>query len=42
MLALPLTGLQPGQYDLVLDIVDEGTGRTLQSREAFVLEPAAS
>ncbi len=42
MLALPLGGLGAGEYDLVLDIVDEGTGRTLQSREAFVLEPSAT
>ena len=37
MLILPLAGLEAGQYDLVLDVVDEGTGRTLQSHEPFVL-----
>ena len=42
VLILPLAGLEAGEYDLVLDIVDEGTGRTLQSHEPFVLEPAAS
>jgi hypothetical protein len=42
MLALPLAGLGAGEYDLVLDIVDEGSGRTLQSHEAFVLEPSTT
>ena len=31
VLILPLAGLEAGEYDLVLDIVDEGTGRTPSS-----------
>jgi VWFA-related protein len=42
LFALPLSGLDAGEYDLVLDVVDEGSGRTLQSHEAFVLEPSAT
>ena len=42
LFALPLAGLAAGEYELVLDVVDEATGRTLQSREAFVLEASAS
>lgn len=42
MLALPLAGLEAGEYDLVLDVMDEATGRILQSHEPFVLESAAS
>jgi hypothetical protein len=38
ILVLPLAGLEAGEYDLVLDVVDESTGRTLQSHEPFVLE----
>jgi VWFA-related protein len=37
MLALPLAGLEAGEYDLVLDVFDESSGRILQSREPFVL-----
>jgi hypothetical protein len=37
LFALPLSGLAAGDYELVLDVVDEGTGRTLQSHEAFIL-----
>jgi len=42
LFALPLAGLEAGGYELVVDIVDEATGRTLQSREAFVVEAGAS
>ena len=42
VLILPLAGLEAGEYDLVLDVVDEGSGRTLQAHEPFVLEPTAS
>ena len=38
MLVLPLAGLEAGDYDLVLDVVDESTGRTLQAHEPFVLD----
>jgi VWFA-related protein len=37
LFALPLSGLAAGDYELVLDVVDENTGRTLQSHEAFIL-----
>jgi VWFA-related protein len=37
LFALPLEGLGAGDYDLVLDVVDEGSGRKLQSHEPFVL-----
>jgi hypothetical protein len=42
LFALPLEGLGAGDYDLVLDVVDEGSGRTLQSHEPFALGPKAS
>ena len=38
LFALPLAGLESGAYELVLDVVDGVSGRTLQSREPFVLE----
>jgi VWFA-related protein len=38
MLALPLDGLDEGEYALVLEVVDQASGRTLVTREAFVLE----
>jgi hypothetical protein len=37
LFALPLAGLDAGDYELVLDVVDRATGRTLQSREPFVV-----
>ncbi len=39
ILALPLAGMELGEYELVLDVVDEATGRTLQSHEPFVVGP---
>jgi VWFA-related protein len=42
LFALPLDGLEAGEYELVLDVVDEATGRTLQSREPFALETSRS
>jgi hypothetical protein len=39
-LMFPLDGLEAGEYELVLDVRDGGSGRTLQSREHFVLEPS--
>jgi VWFA-related protein len=42
LFALPLAGLEPGEYDLVLDVVDEWSGRSLQSHETFVLERSAT
>jgi VWFA-related protein len=42
VIALPMQGLDPGEYELVLDVVDEASGRRLTSREAFVLEPGPS
>jgi hypothetical protein len=40
LFALPLAGMEAGEYELVLDVVDEATGRTLQGREPFVVEAA--
>jgi VWFA-related protein len=42
LFALPLAGLEAGEYELVLDIVDEASGRTLQSHESFVVEVSAT
>jgi hypothetical protein len=42
LVALPLDGLEPGEYELVLNIVDTVTGKPLDLREAFTLEPAAA
>ena len=38
MLALPLDGLDEGGYQLTVEVVDQASGRTLVTREAFVLE----
>jgi hypothetical protein len=37
--ALPLDGLA-GDYDLVLDVMDDATGRSLTARERFSVEAA--
>jgi VWFA-related protein len=37
---VPLEGLSPGRYELVLDLRDELTGRTLEVREPFSIETA--
>ncbi len=42
MLALPLDGLDEGDYELILEVVDQGSGQTLVTREAFVLERGAA
>jgi VWFA-related protein len=42
MLALPLDGLEEGDYELILEVVDQASGRTLTTHEAFVLERAAA
>jgi VWFA-related protein len=42
ILVLALAGLEPGAYDLALDIVDESSGRTLQWHEPFELVPGAT
>jgi hypothetical protein len=34
--------MEAGEYELVLDVVDEATGRTLQSREPFAVEAAGT
>jgi hypothetical protein len=34
--------MEAGEYELVLDVVDEATGRTLQGREPFVVEAAGT
>jgi VWFA-related protein len=41
MLALPLDGLDEGEYELILEVVDQASGQTLVTREAFVLERRA-
>jgi len=41
MLALPLDGLEEGGYQLTLEVVDQMSGRTLVTHEAFVLEREA-
>jgi VWFA-related protein len=38
MVALPLDGLAEGDYELILEVVDQASGRTLVTREAFVVE----
>jgi hypothetical protein len=38
MLALPLDGLADGDYDLALDVVDQGSGRRLEAHERFTVE----
>lgn len=40
MLALPLDGLENGDYALTLEVVDKATGRTLVTHEAFSLDAA--
>jgi VWFA-related protein len=43
MLAIPLDGLAAGDYQLVIDVVDKASGRTLQAEEFFSLRrPAPS
>jgi hypothetical protein len=42
LFALPLAGMETGEYELVLDVVDEATGRALQSREPFAVEAAGT
>ncbi len=42
VIALPLAGLEAGEYDLVLDVMDDWSGRSLQSHETFVLERGAT
>jgi hypothetical protein len=38
MVAVPLDGLDEGDYELILEVVDQASGRTLSTRETFVLE----
>ena len=42
LLALSLDGLEPGEYELALNIADTVTGKTLDLHEPFTLEPATS
>jgi VWFA-related protein len=37
LFALPVLGLDAGEYELVIDVVDEPSGRTLHSHEHFIL-----
>lgn len=39
---LPLEGLPAGDYQLVIDVVDEATGRSLSAVQGFSVEAAAS
>ena len=38
LLALPLAGLEKGNYELTLEVVDKASGRTLVTHEAFALD----
>ena len=38
LLALPLDGLEEGDYELVLEVVDPASGRRLEAHERFTLE----
>jgi VWFA-related protein len=40
LLALPLAGLEKGNYELTLEVVDKATGRSLVTHEAFALDGA--
>jgi hypothetical protein len=40
LLGLPLDGLEEGDYQLVLDIVDQGSGRKLEAHERFTVAKA--
>jgi VWFA-related protein len=37
LLGIPLDGLEAGSYELIVDVVDQASGLTLQSRDLFVL-----
>jgi hypothetical protein len=39
---VPLAGKPPGAYQLVLDLRDDVTGRSLEVREPFALEAPAT
>jgi hypothetical protein len=41
-LVLPLEGLSAGDYTLTLDVMDNGSGRSLTARERFSVEPAVA
>jgi hypothetical protein len=38
---VPLEGKAPGAYELILDLRDEVSGRTMEVTEPFALEPPA-
>jgi VWFA-related protein len=40
LLALPLAGLEKGNYELTLEVVDKASGRSLVTHEAFALDAA--
>jgi VWFA-related protein len=40
LLALPLAGLEKGNYELTLEVVDKASGRSLVTHEAFALDGA--
>ena len=42
LFAFPLGGLDPGAYELVVDVLDEASGRSLQSREPLILGRSSS
>lgn len=37
LLGIPLDGLEAGSYELIVDVVDQSSGLTLQSHDLFVL-----
>ena len=42
MVALNLAGLEDGDYELIVEVVDRASGRTLSTREPFVVERGAA
>jgi hypothetical protein len=41
LLAIPLEGLAPGRYRLVIQTEDQATGQNLEAGQAFSVEPPA-
>jgi len=39
LVGLDLAGLAPGEYELILDVHDEGSGATVERREPFTIAP---
>jgi hypothetical protein len=39
-LVLPLTGAEPGPYEIQLTVTDPGSGQSLERRDAFLVDPS--